>query len=197
MKTFQSLLLIAMLTAALPALAGAPDDSPVLPFPGTDNIPGDEASSALVRYARSLRIDVKTSGLDAGSPYTLWAVIFNAPKFCKTRPCSMADLPLSPGHDPRVEASIVFAGGGVADYDGSGRFRGRVRKSGGRVTGELILGTGSLDPRRAEVHVVVRGHGYPPAEAIFDALNSFAGGCDAGNACEDQQFAVHLPTTVK
>lgn len=167
--------------------------SQVFPFPTTDNVPGPGAQSLLTRDASSIRIDLKTSGLDPQSPYTLWAVVFNHPEYCHTSPCSPADLPVSPGHDPRVEATIVFAGGGVADGAGNGDFLGRVLRSReGLAIAERIAGVGVFDPQKAEIHVVVRAHGYPVGESVLAAISSFAGGCDADNPCEDQQFAVHL-----
>jgi hypothetical protein len=186
--------LLATSVLAGAAQAGAPSVTHVFPFPATDNIPGPEARSVLTRNATSIRIDLKTSGLDPQSPYTLWAVLFNHPEYCHTSPCSPADLPVSPGHDPRVEATIVFAGGGLADGAGHGDFRGRVLRSReGLALGERIAGVGVFDPRQAEIHVVVRAHGYPAdPEDVFAAISSFAGGCVAANPCEDQQFAVHL-----
>lgn len=191
MKFTQYAILFQAALLATSVAAAAADRQPVQAFPGVDNVPQEASTSILKRHKGSIAVDVETSGLDSASPYTLWAVIFNRPAYCQSTPCSIGDLPISPGHDPRVDASIVFAGGGVSDTDGYGRFSSQVRKAHGRVTGELVLGSGSLDTRRAEVHVVIRGHGYPAEEALFDALTTFAGGCSTDNPCEDQQFAVH------
>jgi hypothetical protein len=191
MKLLKSSFVLAAILAAASLSAAPVSVQPVQAFPGTDNVPGADASSTLVRLKSSIRIALETSGLDPLSPYTLWAVIFNRPEYCLGQPCGEGDLPISPGHDPRVEVSIVFAGGGVTDADGRGRFVGRVGEAHGRVIGDTLVGTGAFDTRRSEVHLVVRGHGYPAADEIFAALNSFGGGCSPDNACEDQQFAVH------
>jgi hypothetical protein len=193
MRVF-ALLLTFMAFAIAANAAGAKDfsASPVLPSRTTDNVPGPDAISMLTRRQSSLYARVNTSNLDPQSPYTLWAVIFNRPEFCQTSPCGEADLPVSPGHDPRVEATILFAGGGVADANGGGDFIGRVFvDSNGVVTGDRLMGIGVLDTQRAEVHIVLRSHGYPIGEEIFTAISSFAGGCNASNPCEDQQFAIH------
>lgn len=183
----------AMVYASSIGWAAGGSTATVLPFPATDNVPGQDAESRLVRFGNSVKIRLRTSGLDPESPYTLWAVIFNRPQRCQTSPCGLGDLPFTPGHDPRVEASIVFAGGGVSDSAGNGDLLGRVQTLAGRAMGEIVLGTGTFDPRKAEIHVVVRGHGYPDVDQLFPALSTFAGGCSEDNPCEDQQFAVHLP----
>ena len=186
------LALLPLLTIAFVAQAGVPSLAGMQAFPGVDNLPQAEDYSALTRYKRSIRLDVSTSGLDPLTPYTLWAVVFNNPRYCQSTPCSLADLSLSPGHDPRVDATIVFAGGGMSDAAGRGRFLGRVRKSGGRINSEIVLGTGTLNAKSAEVHTVIRAHGQPEADQFFPSLSSFNGGCSATNVCEDQQFAIHL-----
>lgn len=169
--------------------------SPMLPFPGTDNLPSEGDRSKLVRYRSFAKIHITTTGLDPSSPYTLWAVIFNNPQHCLSSPCSAADLPVIAGHNPRVEASIIYAGGGLADADGSGEFVGRVYANRLGTDAETLFGHGLASTAHAEIHMVVRGHGYPQAQDAFAAIGSFAGGCNAQNAhsgpCEDQQFAVH------
>lgn len=165
--------------------------SPVHAMPGTDNIPGEYARSVLKRKHKNLVIDVKTDGLDSATPYTMWAVIFNNPKYCKTQPCSPNDLPFSSGHDARVEASLVFAGGGVSGVDGSGHFLGRVFIDRHKIDNQVLVGNGTLTNRHAEVHVVLRSHGMPSPKDLFAALTSFNGGCTETNLCEDQQFSIH------
>lgn len=185
---------LALAAAQLPAASAQGDHGsirPVWSFPTSNNVPSAGATSTLDRGRSAVKVRIRTDGLDPNSPYTVWLVVFDRPEHCKTQPCSGADLPVTPGHDPRVDASIIFAGGGVTDAHGNGDFLGRVRKLAGRATGEIVMGTGSLDTRNAEIHVVVRGHGYPPADQIFSAIHSFAGGCEAPNTCEDQQFAIH------
>lgn len=183
-------------TATVATAGGAPgrgSHSSVEAFPGIDNIPSEGAMSTLLRRRRFVWFELETDGLDPLSPYTIWAVIFNRPRHCMSSPCGEVDLPVSPGHDARVEASVAFAGGGISDEGGGGHFVGHVHTVGGRVMAPLLFGTGALDTRRAEIHLIVRGHGYPPAEELFDAISSFGGGCTEANLCEDQQFAVHLP----
>ena len=105
------------------AHAGYLSHSPIQPFPTTDNRPSAADHSVLTRLGARIKIRVKTSGLDPSSPYTLWAVVFDQPRYCLSTPCGVADLPIVAGHDPRVEASIVYAGGGLSDEAGTGRIR--------------------------------------------------------------------------
>jgi hypothetical protein len=170
--------------------------SPMELFPGSDNAPGKGAASRLTRNSDSVAIEVHTSGLDPASPYSLWATVFNHPNFCATSPCGDADLPITPGHDPRVEAALINIGGGVSGNDGRGEFVGHLFEAhGGLVTADLQFGPGLLDARRAEIHVVVRGHGHPAPGDLFAALRSFSGGCNAENQvqppCGNQQVSVH------
>lgn len=193
-RTLFSLIITA--AVATNVQAGSVSKSAMQPFPTTDNLPTAGDHSILTRQGSAIKIRVKTSSLDASSPYTLWAVIFNNPRYCLSSPCSAADLPVVAGHDPRVEASIVYAGGGLSDANGLGNFVGRLHPTRSGISTERLFGHGLLEPKRAEIHVVVRGHGYPQADDIFAAVGSFAGGCNAENThplpCEDQQFAIHL-----
>lgn len=170
--------------------------SPMELFPGSDNAPGKSDASRLTRNADVVTIEVHTSGLDSSGPYSLWAVVFNHPAHCHSSPCSDADLPITPGHDPRVEASLINVGGGVSRADGRGEFVGRLFEArSGVVTADLQFGPGLLDAERAEIQVVVRGHGQPAAEDLFSALHSFVGGCNTNNQvqppCGNQQVSVH------
>jgi hypothetical protein len=171
-------------------------ESPMQLFPGSDNAPGEGAVSRLTRDANSVLVEVHTSGLDPASPYSLWAVVFNSPRLCAASPCGDGDLPVTPGHDPRIEAALIHVGGGVSGNDGRGEFVGRLSEArGGLVTSDLQFGPGLLDARGAEIHIVVRGHGQPAPADLFAALRSFGGGCNAANQvqppCGNQQVAIH------
>lgn len=171
--------------------------SPMLEFFGSGNIPAADDQSTLSRKGRFIDVEVDTSGLDAMHHYTIWAFIFNAPEFCASSPCSLADAAFSPGHDPRVRSSGVFATGGVADADGHGLFLGEVWRADQGVTGaQVLFGPGLLNTRKAEIHIVVRSHGQPTDDAdFFASIASFTGGCNDANMiqppCEDQQVSVH------
>lgn len=163
---------------------------------GSDNIPMAGDTSTIHRRHDGIKLHIRTSGLDPASPYTVWAVVFNRPQYCQAIPCGAADLPLSPTHDARVEASLILAGGGLSAGDGSGTFVGRVPHSWrAAASREVGYGPGLLS-RRAEVHAVLRGHGYPAAPDQVAAITSLAGGCNADNSanppCENQQVAIHL-----
>jgi hypothetical protein len=197
MKKYAALSVAATVLLTAAAQAGPVSVSPMLELFGSGNIPAADDQSTLRRTPRFIDVEVDTSGLDPLSSYTIWAFIFNAPEFCASSPCSLADAAFSPGHDPRVRSSGVFATGGVADADGHGLFLGEVWKANQGVTGaQVLFGPGLLDTRKAEIHIVVRGHGQPTADAdFFASIASFTGGCNDANAvqppCEDQQVSVH------
>jgi hypothetical protein len=170
--------------------------SPMALFPGSDNAPGEGDLSRLTRDSHAVTVEVHTSGLDPASPYSLWAAVFNHPSHCAATPCSDADFPITPGHDPRVEAALIHVGGGVSGNDGRGEFVGRLFETrGGLVTSDLQFGLGLLDVRDAEIHIIVRGHGQPAPEDLFAALRTFSGGCNAENQvqppCGNQQVSIH------
>lgn len=167
------------------------------PFPPSGNIPAEGDQSSLSRHGQFVTVEVETSGLDPLSSYTIWAVIFNDPRFCASTPCGLTDLALLPGHDPRVQSSMVNITGGSSDADGRGMFSGEVWKTfRGAAPRQPAFGPGLLNARKAEIHIVVRGHGQPAGlEDLIESIASHRGGCNDANAvqppCEDQQISVH------
>ena len=159
--------------------------SPVVVFGGTTVITG--AGSELVRAKGGVYMDLHTQGLTPGIVATAWWVFFNNPAACATDPCSGDDFP-----NPAVEASVLYAAGRVVGPDGAldiGAFR-----AAGDTTG-ANFGPGLLDPKRAQIHLVVRSHGPAllgdPA-ALAAQLTTFNGGCPP-NACGNVQASVHEP----
>ena len=166
--------------------------SPMLELNNSGRMPGGADYSTLQRGRNSVRVEMNTSGVDPATAYTLWAVIFNSPRHCSAIPCGPADLPTSPGHDPAVQASLVYVTGGYSGNDSRLRLMAQLHEpSNGIKPTESIYGPGLLDSRRAEIHFIVRGHGPNPGSAPF-AIGSFNAGCTDANPCGNHQSSVHL-----
>ena len=143
--------------------------------------------SVLVRNDTGIVAEIRTSNLDRAA-YTVWWAIFNNPAFCADLPCTSSDLPAN-GGDIRVEASILYADGDVVGPNSKGRFIAGLSVG---QTKDALFGPGLLDPRGAEVHLLVRTHGSEILEVLHEQVTTPGGGCPP-NSCGDQQFSVHLP----
>jgi len=200
MKTRLTLLLIGLCLSTV-AWSHSTSKSSMFEFNNSGNVPAENDYSTLIRKKNSVTYSVHTSGLDAASPHTVWAVIFNNPQYCKSSPCSEADLEVAPGHDPRVRNSLVWAGGGVSDADGTLTVFGAmsVVKDSARRSRDISFGSGLLNARKAEIHFIVREHGQPGnAVDLFSSISSYGGGCNENNMvqptpCADIQGSIHQP----
>jgi hypothetical protein len=77
----------------------------------------------------------------------------------------------------------------VANEDGEADFEAVMFE--GEPAGEILMGPGLVDARRAEIHLIVRSHGpaaFGNPTVLNDQLTTFAGGCDVFS-CEDVQYA--------
>jgi hypothetical protein len=143
------------------------------------------AGSQLTRDKDGIFGIISTKGLNPGWVYTAWFGIFNSPDQCATRPCSGADFA-----NPAVMGSRVNFGGKLIGPDGSAVYGGFL---GLGDTTAAFDGPGLLDPKHAEIHMVIRSHG--PAlmgTAFMDQLSMFNGGCPP-NTCVNVQSSVHAP----
>jgi hypothetical protein len=143
------------------------------------------AGSQLIRTKEGVFMTLSTRGLTPGWVYTAWFGIFNNPSECATRPCSGADF----GPNP-VQGSRVNAGGRIIGPDGSAIYSAFL---GVGDTTFAFDGPGLVDPKHAEIHLVVRSHG--PALMGMDLANqltTFNGGCPP-NMCANFQISVHAP----
>jgi hypothetical protein len=118
-------------------------------------VPG---AANLTRTGEGISFRVYTTGLTAGA-YTIWIVIFNRPENC-TSPggCMAPDLA-----NPAVEGSVVYGTGSIVGMDMVANFHGSL-SAGAPPDGiqvNMPAGTvnGLKDSRKAEIHLVVRGHG--------------------------------------
>jgi len=159
----------------------------------------EDDHSTISRKWNSISYTLNTSDLDPATPHTVWLVAFNYPEFCLSSPCSVADFPFVPGHDPRAQATFVNAGGGLSNVDGTGHFIGKVYRARNGVSGsEVVIGPGLVNPKHADIRLVMRSHGMPGSfEDLLAALKSYRGACNDSNgampACRDYQISIHLP----
>lgn len=143
------------------------------------------AGSQLTRDKDSIFGIINTKGLNPGWVYTAWFGIFNNPENCATRPCSGTDFA-----NPAVMGSRVNFGGRLIGADGAATYGGYLAVG---DTTSAFDGPGLLDPKHAEIHMVVRAHGPALMGAAFtDQLSLFNGGCPP-NTCVNVQASVHAP----
>ena len=153
------------------------------------------AGSELIRSKDAVFMTFHTQGLTPGTVATAWWVVFNNPKACATSPCRVADLLNNPYSQP----SLLYAAGRIVGADGAldmGAFL-----AVGDTTGSAsvpvppfpAVNPGLLDPKNAEVHVVIRSHGAALMGNLLTAqLTNFNGGCPP-NMCANVQASVHQP----
>jgi len=143
------------------------------------------AGSQLTRDRHAIFGLLSTKGLNPGWVYTAWFGIFNNPSACATRPCSAIDF-----MNPAVQGSRVNFGGRIIGADGAAIYGAFLEV--GDTTGAFD-GPGLLEPRHAEIHLVVRSHGPALMGAMLtEQLMLFNGGCPP-NMCVNVQVSVHAP----
>jgi hypothetical protein len=128
--------------------------------------------STLQRNERGIRAVVRTTDLERGHAYTVWAVVFNHPDACDG-PCDVTDLA-----NPEVDGVSTLFSGKVA--------RGQTTS----FVGDLDVGEMLTDPYGSEVHFVVRTHGAVLPDLLAEQLTTLNGGCPP-NDCVNVQMAVH------
>jgi hypothetical protein len=184
--TAMSIMLSMSLLGASAAAAPASTQSSGV-YSLSDGNPVDGAGATLLRTDSSIRMTLHTTQLDPGGTYTVWWIIFNNPAACTDAfhglglLCGEGDL-----GSPAVAASVLFATGHVVGQNGKGNFGAHLHV--GQMTNDVLFGPGLLDPRGAEIHVIVRSHGDPIPGLVREQISTVGGGCDI-NTCESQQFA--------
>jgi len=155
-------------------------------FPGSTV--AQPSAGTLTRTRHSVRANLALSGLDLGSAYTVWWVIWNDPSQCAGSPCGLGDLG-APGN------AVIYATGFVTGESGAASViaelsAGRLPKgmfvSG--VPGVLEYGRG----QRAEIHMLVESHG-PTTPGMANIQISEAGGA-CNPACVIQQGIAFVAT---
>jgi hypothetical protein len=121
-----------------------------------------DGATVLIRNFRDQVVEASLSSraLEPDVAYSIWWAVFNRPQFCVVpEECGLVDLEVN-GGDPRVRASVFWAGGFVADESGAANHS--LRLVPGRTSRELFANSrnyGLIDMRRAEIHMVLRTHG--------------------------------------
>lgn len=157
------------------------------------------AGSTVVRNNEGAYWNVSTSNLPQGEVVTLWVAIFNYPFFCdQTVPgCAPSDL-----NNPLVQGSLQYGGGVIVGANGRADFSGylAVGDSTGAYTGPPFTtipnpAPGLLNPKGADIHLVLRKHGLPSGDPMIlqSQLSTFGGGCNVMGACANIQASVHEP----
>lgn len=167
--------------------------------PGTFYPPTTHGFATLKRGSDWIQVNIQTSGLPAGA-YTVWWIVFATPEGC-VQGCGEDDL-----FDPDANVSIFWATGKVVREGGVGSFRARHRVGDdlGEPGKQLILGDGSLDPTKAEIHNIIKYHGpvsddpatlYEQTHTLlgscFEGANALDFGDPFGVQCFDPQAVAH------
>jgi hypothetical protein len=158
-------------------------------------------ATTLIRDFRNCAVDatVFSSALEAHWAYSIWIVAFNHPEHCITPDaCGTGDLEAF-GGDPRVEASVFWGGGFVADGTGSADTTLTVRP--GRTNRELFVSTrdyGLLNVGGAEIHIVIRSHGPAGSRGpLSGQIGTASGACPPpppdDRGCVNEFASFHPP----
>ena len=164
--------LLSLAFVTLAAYAADNSHSKLITWQGSDGVvigaPNINGSSAkLTRGDGLVWIRVNTTRLPAGA-YTNWWVIFNNPDACSAPGCGGKDFPT-----PAVNASVLFATGGVVTDNGVGHFRAHLEE--GDLSGEVLFGPGLTTAEGAEIHYIVRYHGPAGAGDVLTAQTTTFG----------------------
>jgi len=181
--------LVTLLTFSFSSLALASDDFSFHEFVQADPLPAsiigasvNDSEIELDLVPHGIVIEAETSGLTPHYAYTVWALVFNDPSACE----GGCDL-----HDMGAQGfSALWSGVGmIANEDGEAEFETVIIEQ--QPAGEILMGPGLVDARRAEIHLIVRSHGpaaFGDPGLLNDQLTTFGGGCGIF-ACEDVQYA--------
>lgn len=172
--------------AAPPAVAS----QPVVVIASGDVV----GTSQLIRTDSGLSMSLQTSGLPAGDAVTTWWVVFNQPQNCASNPCGEPDL-----FNVAAQPSVQLASGHVIGADGRGNYGAHLSVGDTSGAWPLYTGPGVIDPRTAQVWLVVHDHGPAIPGLLETMIHSFGGGCanlppfTGPNTCASTQIAVYLP----
>lgn len=139
------------------------------------------AGASLSRNNDGVFSTISTAGLTPGTVVTFWWAIFNNPKYCAAELCAPPDL-----NNPDVEGSLQYGGGAIVGAGGRADFSGYLAV--GDNTGYFLLpqfpnmpnpAPGVINPKSAEIHLVIRTHGVASADpaTLNLQLTTFTGGC--------------------
>ncbi len=136
---------------------------------------------------------ISTRALEPDTAYSIWWAIFNQPGVCaEPYRCAVSDLEVF-GGDPRVNASVFWAGGFISDQSGIANTS--LQLGLGRTNRELFAQTenhGLQNLLGAEIHVVLRTHGRAGvAGSIAEQIGTANMACPA-DGCQNVFASIHL-----
>lgn len=183
------------LLAVTPASASERETAGIVWMPPSGMAgPVDGGVATLNRNAHGASYTFKTTGVQHNHAYTIWQVVFNAPENCATAPTEAIKCGASDLSNPAVGPSLQFGGGNIAGNAGTLTIAGSIKV--GSTKGcepGLPCNSGLTDVDGAEIHLVVRTHGQAVPGYVNDQIDSFNGGCNAGEPnvgqCKNLQAA--------
>jgi hypothetical protein len=171
-------LFVGLAAALAVPVSAAPADhstSPVftLPPPFPPDVVG---TSTVVRTDNAVSVRVGTSGLEPGDAVTLWVIVANAPDECQSGLPGLSRCGPEDHLAGRGQISVHYGAGRIVAENGTASYGAHLRV---RDTSQALLEgePGLLDPRRAEVILVLKTHGQRIPGLVSDQLRTFAGGC--------------------
>lgn len=163
-------------------------------FGSTDRVNG---ATSLVRNFRYRTVDahISTKALEPDTAYSIWWAIFNRPQYCVTPfDCSTVDLEIN-GGNPRVRASVFWAGGFVSDASGTANTS--IHLTTGRTGREMFAQSENFGLRNlasAEIHVVIRTHGpVGVAGPVAKQIGTANEACPETEGCQNVFASIHTP----
>lgn len=158
----------------------------------------------LIRDFKNRVVDatLTTSALSPGHVYSIWVAVFNNPWFCSA-PCGIDDLPFQ-GGNPRIDTSVFWGGGFIADANGNGSTSLKIVP--GRTGRELFAPAMSNDSGLrqdrlvwAHIHLVLRDHGLPVQGQVARQIGTASEACNpdpkypppAGQTCFNAFASFH------
>lgn len=131
---------------------------------------------------------ITTSRIEVGHAVSLWWVVFNYPEYCIDS-CNDDDFY---GNAGITGASMIGAMGTVVTNPDEIKLFSHIDAGDESIAD---IGPGLLNPRTAEIHLVLRDHGPANPEILMEQLSTYLGGCDPKpphDPCEDIQFAIFM-----
>lgn len=170
--------------------------------------PEPVGSSRLTRTDRGASATLETTSLTPGDAVTLWWVVFNDPNGCQAGIPNVSRCGPDDAHAGRGGVSLMHAAGRIVDEGGTAEYGAHARVG---DRSRALAGPGLVNPRGAEVILVLKSHGQKIPHLVSDQLRTFAGGCtdqsDAPpstppellgepgpNDCAEIQVSVHSPS---
>jgi hypothetical protein len=199
---------------ATPARGSSADhsDSPVFTIPSPESPPAVVGSSHLVRTDSGVSLTLQTSGLVPDHAVTLWLIAANNPEECEAGIPGLSQCGPQDHAEGRGDISVHNVAGRIVGGKGTAQYGAHQRV--GDTSNVLFHGEpGLLDPRGAEILLVLKTHGPKIPGLTNEMLSTFAAGCatpvfppsldpvdemvgttlpeDQANDCAEIQISVH------